>query len=288
MSPGMKNLLCCIDPSVHAAGVSDITAWAAKRLSRGVEVLHIIQRKDAVAARKDLSGSIGLGVKTDLLEELTRIDETEGMQAIERGRLLLDAAVKRLREAGVEDVIRLHRHGPIVETIIEREKDSDLVVIGKHGAASAFAADHLGSRVERIVRSSAKPILVAPQQFRPPQTAVIAFDGSALATRAVDLVERSPLFEGMALHLVFVVTDDAARRGKLEKAAKRLGKRASGATLKTLQGNPETAIGEYLETEPDSILVMGAYGHSPLRRLIMGSTTSAIMRTVREPILLVR
>lgn len=284
----MKNLLCCIDASVYALSVSDISAWAAKRLSRGVEVLHIIQKKDAVAARKDLSGSIGLGVKTDLLEELTRIDEAEGMQAIERGRLLLDAAVNRLREAGVDDVIRLHRHGPIVETIVEREQDADLVVIGKQGAATAFA-DHMGSRVERIVRSSVKPILVAPQEFRPPQHAVIAFDGSALSTRAVDLVARSPLFEGLTLHLVYAGADDAARRKKLEAAAERLKDRASGTTTRILTGHPpETVLNDYLTELPDSILVMGAFGHSPLRRLIMGSTTAAIIRTVSTPILLVR
>lgn len=285
----MMNLLCCIDASIHAAGVSDLTAWAAKRLSRGVEVLHIIQRKDAVAARKDLSGSIGLGVKTDLLEELTRIDEAEGMQAIERGQLLLDVAVNRLRAAGVEDVIRLHRHGPIVETIIERERDSDLVVIGRQGAATPFAADHLGTRVERIVRSSIKPILVAPQEFHTPTQAVIAFDGSALSTRAVDLVARSPLFDDMALHLVYAGIDDAGRRSKLEKVAKRLNQRAAGATIRMLPTQPpETAISDYLDDLPGSVLVMGAFGHSPLWRLIKGSTTSAMIRTVSAPILLVR
>jgi len=33
---------------------------------------------------------------------------------------------------------------------------------------------------------------------------------------------------------------------------------------------------------------MGAYGHSPIRNLIVGSTTTAMIRTVRVPVLLVR
>ncbi|WP_158010640.1 hypothetical protein [Tardibacter chloracetimidivorans] len=31
---------------------------------------------------------------------------------------------------------------------------------------------------------------------------------------------------------------------------------------------------------PGAILLMGAYGHSPLRTLIVGSTTTAMIRTV--------
>ena len=39
---------------------------------------------------------------------------------------------------------------------------------------------------------------------------------------------------------------------------------------------------------PDAVLVMGAYGHSPLRTLIVGSTTTAVIRLVNAPVLLVR
>src|SRR3546814_18158266 len=36
------------------------------------------------------------------------------------------------------------------------------------------------------------------------------------------------------------------------------------------------------------MVIMGAYGHSPLRTLIVGSTTTAIMRGVTLPVLLFR
>jgi nucleotide-binding universal stress UspA family protein len=34
--------------------------------------------------------------------------------------------------------------------------------------------------------------------------------------------------------------------------------------------------------------MMGAYGHSPIRTMIVGSTTTAMIRTVKAPVLLVR
>ena len=37
-----------------------------------------------------------------------------------------------------------------------------------------------------------------------------------------------------------------------------------------------------------SLLLMGAYGHSPIRRMIVGSTTTEMVRTVKAPVLMVR
>src|SRR3546814_7364863 len=77
-------IVACIDASQYATSVVDHAAWAAGRLGATVEVLHVIQRKDAVAARHDLSGAVGLGARSGLLEELTRIDEAEGRLAREQ------------------------------------------------------------------------------------------------------------------------------------------------------------------------------------------------------------
>ena len=95
----MNKVLACIDPSIYATSVVDHAAWAAERLDAAVEVLHVIQRKDAVAARHDLSGAVGLGAKSALLDELTRIDEAEGKLAQEKGRVLLASARRGWRSS---------------------------------------------------------------------------------------------------------------------------------------------------------------------------------------------
>src|SRR3546814_14799862 len=100
-----------VDASVYATSVCGYAGWAASRLSLPVELLHVVQRQDAVTARKDLSGAIGLGVKSDLMEELVRLSEEGSRTEIEKGRILLKAAEQLLREAAVADVTTLHRHG---------------------------------------------------------------------------------------------------------------------------------------------------------------------------------
>ena len=284
----MKRILACIDASSYASSVCELAAWAATRLSASVEILHVVQRKDAVAARKDLSGAIGLGVKSELLEELTQIDEAESKLAISDGRLLLAQAEKLLVAGGVSDVNRLHRHGSVVDTIIEREAEADLVVIGKRGATSEFASDQIGSRIERVVRASVKPVLIASRKIQTPGIAVVALDGSSAALKALDFVIASPLFTGMQLHLVAAGPKGTADKSWFVKAYSKVVDRSPSCIIHIADGAPQQVLGDYMSARRDAILVMGAYGHSALRTLIFGSTTTTMLRTVRAPVLLVR
>ncbi len=280
----MRKLLVCIDASNYAKSVTDCAVWAADRLEASVEVLHVIQRNDAVAARHDLSGTVGLDARSTLLEELVAIDEAEGKLARERGRVMLAAAEERLTAGGVDEVTTTHRHGGIVETVIEREEEADVVVIGKRGASSAFAKDHLGSKVERVVRESIRPVLVASEHFKTPERVMVAFDGGPSARKAMEFVAGSPLFQGMEVHVVMAGASSSTRQKHMDWATSQLPK----AIVEHVAGAPEEALPAYVEAKGIGILVMGAYGHSPLRRLIVGSITTQMMQNCHVPILLFR
>lgn len=279
----MNRLLATLDLSAYAESVVAHAAWAATRLSASVELLHVHQRPDSVAARHDHSGAVGLGARSDLLAELARMDEAQATLARRTGQALLDDAAARLAEAGVAEVTTTHRHGDIVATLVEREADADLVVIGKRGASGAFAAAHLGSKVERVVRQSDRPVLVAARPFRPISRALVAFDNGPSARRAVSLVATSPLFAGVALDVVSV---GEAARARHEWVAQTLGERLGEVTV--LSGGAADALVAETERRDADLVVMGAYGHSPLRSLIVGSTTTAVVRGVRTSVLLVR
>lgn len=284
----MFKILACIDASPYAKSVCDLAAWAASRLLSSIELLHVVQRKSAVPLRHDLSGAIGLGVKSDLLEELIRIEEAEAKLAIETGRTLLSTAAARLRAAGLDRYTSVHRHGGIVETIIEREVDCDLMVMGKRGASAQFASAHLGSKIERVLRASKKPLFIAPLEVGMIQRVVLAYDGGTSAKRALDMVTSSPLFQGLEPHVVMAGEDNQRNRGELDTVRARFTDSENPATVSLISGPPEGIIAEYMSAHANSALIMGAYGHSPLRNLIVGSTTTSMIRTIAGPILLVR
>jgi nucleotide-binding universal stress UspA family protein len=137
------------------------------------------------------------------------------------------------------------------------------------------------------VRASAKPVIVASRTAGVPQRIVFAYDASPAAERALERLVNSPLFAGLPVHIVMAGADHEAHWLKLEAAAEKLnGQREVTMTLK--QSKPEPLIAEIVSGTPAAMLVMGAYGHSPLRTLIVGSTTTEMIRTVHVPVLLVR
>lgn len=283
----MEHVLACIDASTYANSVCDLAAWSSKRLQMPVELLHVVQRADAVSTRGDLSGAIGLGVKTNLMEELVQLEAADTKHKVEQGRVLLAAGEKRLREGGAFEVRTLHRHGGIVETILEREEGARVVIVGKRGASHEFAANHIGSKIERVVRASKKPVLIASREYAEPSHIVFAYDASPAADRALNRLMESTLFAGMPITIVMADTDNEAHRRALNKAASLLSnERAVSTTLEP--GKPESIIAKVVEQTPGAMLVMGAYGHSPIRTLIVGSTTTTMIRTVHVPVLLVR
>lgn len=283
----MEKVLAAIDASVYAASVCGYAGWAARRLSLPVELLHVVERQDAVAARNDLSGAIGLGVKSDLMEELVRLSEESSRAEIAKGRILLKAGEQMLREAGVEDVTTLHRHGGVVETILEREDHARVVVLGKRGAGHEHAFDQIGAMVERVVRASEKPVLVASREYVEPGHVVFAYDASPAAERALERLANSPLFDGLPVTIVMAEAEGDARRAQLATAE------AAFATDHPVtaimeRGKAEQVIPGVVASTEHALLLMGAYGHSPIRRLIVGSTTAEMVRTVKAPVLMVR
>ena len=106
--------------------------------------------------------------------------------------------------------------------------------------------------------------------------------------RAIDFITARPHYNDLPCHLVTIGSDTAATRRPLEGAAAQL--REAGFTVETevRHGQPETAIARAVEEHAADLLVIGAYGHSRIRSLIIGSTTSALLASCKVPVLLFR
>ena len=60
------------------------------------------------------------------------------------------------------------------------------------------------------------------------------------------------------------------------------------AATSVLPGQPEKALADLVDTQGYDMLVMGAYGHSRIRSLVIGSTTTAMIRACKVPVVLMR
>lgn len=282
-----QRIIALVDGSIYSASVCDHAGWVADRTGAPVELLHVLGRHEGPQTQ-DLSGAICLGARTASMQELAELDAQRAKLMAQRGRAILEDAHAILIRDGVAEITTRLRHGDIVETMAESGTDASLILIGKRGEAANFAKGHLGSNLERIVRASSLPVLVAPRAFKPIAKVLLAYDGGGSARKAVDHIARNPLFAGLAVHVVTVGSaSPEVTKGLADAAARLQGARFSVQTA-VIQGQPDTALGQMVESDGFDMVVMGAYGHSRIRSLIIGSTTTQMIRSCKVPVLLIR
>lgn len=283
----MTTIVACIDGSPISPAVCDAGAWASQRLAAPLKLLHVLEKTE-FSAGSDLSGSIGLGSREHLLEELTALDEQRGKLALEHGRHLLERAEQRIREQAELDISTLQRHGSLVECLLELESDMRLLVMGRLGEGHDVAAHTLGSHLENVVRAMHRPIMVTTPRFTPPRSFILAYDGSATAEKALSLVCTSPLLQGLECHLVMVTDSGQDRSGQLAAAADQLLATGYRVTVSSLEGEVVNALSDYRAEHAIDLIVMGAYGHSRIRQFFVGSNTARMVSSSDVPLILLR
>jgi nucleotide-binding universal stress UspA family protein len=287
----MKNedkVLACVDQSQFADYVADYASWAARRMDAPLEFLHVIDRHAGRAAAEDHSGAIGIDAQENLLSKLSAEDEAHTKAARERGRTFLNRLRERAVAAGVAQVDVRQRHGELEQTLTEQEAGVRLMVLGRRGEAAQATRRDLGRNVERVVRALHKPILAVTEGFREPRRVMIAFDGGNVTRQGVEMVASSPLFRGLPLHLLMSgrKTLDGARQ--LGWARNTLEAAAFDVSAALVPGDAETIIARTVQDQSIDMLIMGAFGHSPLRSLLFGSKTADLLRSSSIPTLWLR
>lgn len=284
----MDRIITLIDGSAYSDSACDHAAWVSRKTGFGIDLLHVIDHRPGRSGPVNLSGNLTLGARSELLEKLTKHDEEGARLARERGRLIVEAAKARLEGQGLTGIRTKLRNGDLLEAVHEVEDEARVIIIGKRGEHADFAKLHLGSNLERVVRSAHRPVLVTSRAFREPRRATIAFDTGPSVAKAVDHIARGKLFAGMDIRLLHVGEATAELVAAMEAACARLREAGYEAAFETLAGDPDAVFTQKAAEGEIEFLVMGAYGHSRLRNLIIGSTTTQLIRSCTVPVLLFR
>ena len=287
----MKNenrVLACVDQSRFADYVTDYAAWAARRIDAPLELLHVIDRHPEVGSGEDHSGAIGINAQENLLAQLSSQDEARSKSAREAGRIFLNRLRERALAAGAASVDVRQRHGELEETLVNQETGVRLFVLGRRGESADTTQRDLGRNVERVVRALNRPILTVTEGFHEPRRVMVAFDGGIVTRRGVELVASSPIFRGLPIHLLMSGKRSRDAAMQLEWAREKLESAGFEAPAVLIPGDAERIIGKAVQDQNIDLLVMGAYTHSALRSLFMGSKTSDVLRSAMIPTLLLR
>jgi nucleotide-binding universal stress UspA family protein len=282
----MKNILICTDGSNYAHEACLYAAWLSQQTQANISVLYVTDlRQFEIPAVADFSGSLGIQPFEGMVAQLHEVEEL-------KSKFVKDHALKSLRDAGVPDekISYYHETGLLVDVLGDYAVDADLVLLGKRGENVNFATEHLGSMLERVLRSVKKPCLVTNRKFQPITKLAIAYDGGKSCQRALDFIAKSEPFCSTELHVVVCVEghEEAEAAERLKEAETKLQAAGLSPNCQVLGGDVESSIANYVKQEKIELLLLGAYGHSRIRELLIGSTTTELLRRCYVPVLCFR
>jgi nucleotide-binding universal stress UspA family protein len=277
----LKSFLVPVDGSEYSAAAVGYAASLARREDARVTLLFVV---DIISLEgpflADLSGIVGVAPYLDLQKQ---VRDT----LVEKGKSVLETHAAACVAAGAECSTKLET-GIVSRVICEEAAVHDAIVIGRRGEHASWSGFLLGSVVEEVVRGCAKPVLVTPKEFHPVTRILAAYDGSRTANRALALAATFAGVNDLPLVVVCVSAEDREGRSTLDEAESYL--EPHHLRLKTVleSGNPVDGIIQVAQREACDLIIMGAFGHSRVRELFVGSTTDGILRATHVPVLLYR
>lgn len=278
----IKSILVALDGSEHADAALQHALWLAERLGATVVGLHVV---DIVSIEgsffHDISGSLGFEPYLDFSSKMR-----DALR--ERGRVLLDVFGKRCAERKVpcDTVLAM---GIVPNEICDQARVADLVVIGHRGVNERFSTGLLGSTAESIARKSPKPVFVTPARFREVSRPLLAYDGSQRASAAMHLAAEVTSRLSLPLTVLHVAREGATNGDRaMDEARRYLQSYDLAVEYETVTGHPNERIVEVIGARGYDLLFIGAYGHSRIIEMVLGSTTEYALRNCPCPLFLAR
>ena len=220
----------------------------------------------------------------DMLAEIVAHSENAAQSAIDR----FDAAARQ------RDVSREHR---MLKAATEAEAPSVLATFARRFDLSVLMQSEPNvvnndDMIETSLLESGRPLVVVPYIQREGlqlNRVICCWDGSRAATRAIN--DALPLLvRAGTIDLLIVLNEKTGSeeheiRGiELEKHLARHDVKVEIETTRAADIDVTDAILSYAADRSGTLIVMGGYGHSRLREIILGGVTRDMLKSMTVPI----
>ena len=277
-----QNILLPTDGSDYSRTALEYGITIAKRLDARLTGLHVIDIKVLQGpVLNDICSSASLSPGPEFFSVIEKALEARADNILREFR-------ERCGKEGLMPEVKKVT-GIIDEEIVREGQAADLILLAQRGEHYPLSRSVLlGSTAEAVVRKAGKPVLVTPATFVEIESMAVAYDGSPPAERALKIAAelsdkaRWPL-------TVLIVTDQAKLSADLSaKVEAALDDYLIDKDTIVLGGKEEKEILRYIDEGAVELMLMGTHGHSRFKELLLGSTTSHVVRKSRIPVLLTR
>ena len=183
------------------------------------------------------------------------------------------------------------RSGVAGDLIARAAVAHDIVVMARVGYSRVSGPpERVDPLVPHVLRGSVRPVLVAGpalQEDAYVRRILMAFDGSIHAARALLVAAELGARSGVTTTLLTVAPSEEAGKDTLAPAEMFLCHHGVIPEKKVVIGTkPSDVICDLAEAVQTDILIMGAYGRSPMREMLFGSTTEKVLSHCKATVLL--
>ncbi len=274
---GIGNVLIATDGSVYADTAAECGAWVASRAGSHVTAVYVIDaRRLAGHFIKHFSEVFGGDRSGGFATRVRDYYQTYGQEALKRaGRICERYGVACRTELETGNVVK------ILGTI---SANTDLLVMGLRGEDEEYDSGFLGSVAEKVVRSVERPVLLTHSRFREFRRALLAFDGSAAARRAMQMLVRLAVLLKLEVDAVELVGEGDPTTALIE-VSRYFKDFPLHVSTHYLLGDSHSLLLDHAKENNCDLLVMGAYNNRLAESLALGSTTEYLMRNSPVPVL---
>jgi nucleotide-binding universal stress UspA family protein len=205
----------------------------------------------------------------------------------------LDSIKARAVKEGVACETTLHESMDASQAIVDEaaEKKVDMIVIGRHGRKGVAKA-LMGEVAAKVIAHAPCKVLVVPRvaqiEYR---NILVATDGSAHAVAALKEAIAIAKRCGSRIIALSAMRDETEReeaRNISNKAAETAKKEGVEAEAVTPTGRSFNAIVETAGGRGVDLIVMGTYGKTGLKKVLMGSSTEKVIGNAGCAVLVVK
>ena len=273
---GIRDVVVCADSSRAMKMTMELSVDIAGRHDAHLTAIHVIPSLMVPAYAL-------YPVGPDLLDAHRQASEDRARDV----RSAFEAATSTMQDtSGWRQV-----EGDPAREICAQSCYADLVVISQPDSRDPESVSQ--QVVEDVLLGSSAPVLVIPyigHPCGPPTHAMVAWDGSRESARAIH--DAIPLLASATRVTVVTVSKNGGDAGKTaagtEVAAHLARHGLSVLCREVSSGNLSTSdcLLSLISEESVDFLVMGAYGHSRLREVVLGGVTDHILRHMTVPVVM--
>lgn len=250
-------------------------------------------------AQRHRAKLVGVGVIDDeLLMPAEPVPLGGGQFKVERDQIVLAEAERRMdatlkeferacHTAGVPHQTFASR-GHAADRLCEQAQRADLVVLGRSRHDSTESAAPVTDTLEKIVKRAVRPVVSVTKSSDSGKSVLVAYDGSLQAARTLAAFAGLGLCAELPIRLVTVeksLGDLAYHTSLAAEFLESHGYRVDVAYF-TSNESPADALLRVIEETQPALAVLGAYGKSWLRELLLGSVTTTLLKHSDVPLFL--